>query len=133
MYAVMNDGSAWRAINQETDLLPNESLSWTIPVLMPTLAQVQASQICMLNSACQAAIVGGVVSTALGASYIYPSAMTDQQNLAANVVSSLLPSLPAGWTTKQMCCDASGAWDYRPHTAAQIQQAGSDVKVAIEV
>jgi hypothetical protein len=97
----------------------------------PTLAAVQANQVSVLNAACQSAITAGFVSTALGASYTYPSAITDQQNLSANVVSSLLPSLPSGWTSMQMCCDASGIWGYVKHTAAQIQQVGADVKAAI--
>ena len=94
----------------------------------PTVAQMQA----VIQTACQKAITGGITSSALGASYTYPTQMTDQANLTANVVSSMLPAAQvAGWTTPQMCCSSSGTWAYVPHTAAQIQQVGNDVKIAI--
>lgn len=85
-----------------------------------------------ITSCCNAACVTGVVSSALGTPHLYPSKVLDQQNLNASVVSSLLPGNTAGWTTQHMCQEvATGAWAYRPHNAAQIQQAGSDVKAGI--
>lgn len=96
-----------------------------------SLAQAQANQVTLINDACQALIVGGHNSSALGAVYTYPSSLTDQANLNANVVSSLLPDLASGWTTQQICLSSAGVWAYLPHTAAQIQQVGSDVKSAI--
>lgn len=105
------------------------------PVATPpqsaTLAEIQAQQIAVITQACAAAITGGFTSSALGAAHTYPSGLTDQANLAANVVSSLLPGLPSTWTTPQLCCDANGVWAYVAHTAAQIQQVGSDGKAAI--
>ena len=95
------------------------------------LAQAQAAQIAIITQACAGAITGGFSSSALGSAHTYPSGLTDQANLAANVVSSLLPGLPSTWTTPQICSDANGVWAYVAHTAAQIQQVGSDGKAAI--
>jgi len=96
-----------------------------------TLAQAQAAQISTVTAACAAAIVAGFASSALGAEHSYPSQMTDQQNLSASVLASLLPNLPTGWTTPFWCADTNGNWSYASHTAAQIQQAGQDGKAAI--
>lgn len=97
-----------------------------------TLAQVQAAQIATLAAQAQAAIVGGYSSAALGSAYTYPSTPTDQANMQASVVASLLPNLASGWTTPFWCADGTGAWAMRNHTAAQIQQAGSDGKAMIQ-
>ncbi len=104
---------------------------YSAPVVVPTLADLQANQVGIIAMACASAIVGGFTSSALGAPYTYPSNQTDQANMNANVVSSLLPNLPANWTTEQVCGDSGGVWQYRAHTAAQIQQVGSDGKAAI--
>lgn len=98
----------------------------------PTLAQVQADKFSALNTACAAQIYAGFTSTALGAAYTYPAKDKDQSNLVASVTASLMPNLPAGWTTNFWCADGTGAWAFRPHTAAQIQKVGLDGKTAIE-
>jgi hypothetical protein len=103
----------------------------TPPTAAQILATAQAAQIDLLNAACQAQIVAGFNSSALGASHTYPAQMTDQQNLSASVLASLLPNLPAGWTTPFWCADGGGSWSYANHTAAQIQQVGQDGKAAI--
>ncbi len=95
------------------------------------LVQAQQAQLAIVGAACAAAITGGFQSSALGKAYTYPSTQNDQANLNANVVSSLLPGLPANWTTLQICGDADGKWGYMPHTAAQIQQVGTDGKAGI--
>ena len=95
------------------------------------LIPAQNSKVAALTASCATVITAGFTSSALGAVYTYPSQLTDQQNLAANILSSLLPSLPAGWTTPQMCMNPTGVWSYVNHTAAQIQQVGSDGKIAI--
>lgn len=86
-----------------------------------------------IQSKCEDLITQGLVSTALGAPHTYPSKVIDQQNLAANVQRSILPANAAdpNWITWHMCADASGAWQFRPHNAAQIQQAGEDLANAI--
>ncbi|MGB8517038.1 MAG: hypothetical protein WCD45_04025 [Gallionella sp.] len=101
-----------------------------VPVL--SLAQVQTSQLAIVAANTAAAITSGIVSSALGTAYTYPSASTDQANLTANVVSSLMPQGgTANWSTPQLCKNIAGVWGYQMHTAAQIQQVGSDVKNAI--
>jgi hypothetical protein len=97
----------------------------------PTLAEARAAQIALLRDACAAEIVGGYSSSALGTPHLYPSTPTDQANMAASVLASLLPDLAAGWTTPFWCADADGAWSFAPHTAAQIQQAGIDGKAMV--
>ena len=95
------------------------------------LTPAQNSKISSLTTSCANAITSGFTSSALGTIYTYPSQIVDQQNLSANVMSSLLPSLPSTWTTPQMCMSSSGVWSYVNHTAAQIQQVGSDGKTAV--
>jgi hypothetical protein len=101
------------------------------PVASQTLAQAQAAQIAANSAACQAAITAGFKSSALGAWYTYPSKVTDQQNLNASVVASLIPGIPATWVTPFWCQDTNGNWTYVYHTAAQIQKVGQDAKGAI--
>lgn len=102
-----------------------------VPTTAQLLAQAQTAQIASLSRACAAAIVAGFTSSALGSAHTYPSGLPDQTNLTANVLGSLLPGLPSTWTTPQLCCDANGVWAYVAHSAAQIQQVGSDGKAAI--
>lgn len=97
----------------------------------PTLAEAKALQVSRVNAACQAAIYAGFTSSALGAPHSYPAKPQDQANLVASVMSSLLPNVQSGWTTPYWCADSDGKWSYAPHTAAQIQQVGSDGKAAV--
>lgn len=110
---------------------PSARHKWIDGAWIQDLNSAQQAQVAVISSACVTAITGGFQSSALGKAYTYPSQQTDQSNLAANVLSSMYPGLPANWTTLQLCADSNGAWDYRPHTAAQIQQVGSDGKAAI--
>lgn len=95
------------------------------------LASAQATQISILSFACATAIVAGFTSSALGAAHTYPSKTTDQQNLSASVIASLMPGLTSGWATPFWCEDVNGNWAWVNHTAAQIQQVGQDGKAAI--
>lgn len=97
----------------------------------PPLATVQAQANAALAAACGATIMGGFSSSALGAAYSYPSTPTDQANLAASVLDSMLNGSAPNWSTPFMCADASGTWARRPHTAAQIQQVGRDGKAFV--
>ena len=99
----------------------------------PLLITERANKAAEIRQACQAEIVSGFVSNALGLPYTYPSSLIDQQNLAANVLSSTLPAAQvADWATMQICADQSTppVWAYRPHTQQQIQQVGDDGKNA---
>lgn len=103
-----------------------------VPAPTPTAAQAKAdalqSKTAELTTACAKAITGGYASSALGSVYQYPSSLIDQQNMAASVLASTLPNLPHDWTTPFWCADSKGVWAFRDHTAAQIQQAGTDGK-----
>jgi hypothetical protein len=101
-------------------------------VRVKTLDELKADKLAELSAACANQIYAGFASSALGTEHIYPALDKDQANLAASVLSSLVPGLPADWTTRFWCKDYAGAWAFRPHTAAQIQRAGLDGKAAIE-
>ncbi|WP_431207520.1 hypothetical protein [Burkholderia cepacia] len=101
------------------------------PTAAQELAAAQAAQIAVINAACQAQIVAGFTSSALGAPHTYPSQLTDQQNLSASVLASVMPNLSSDWSTPFWCADAAGEWAYALHTATQIQQVGQDGKSAI--
>lgn len=62
------------------------------------LAQAQAAQAAVLNSACASQIVAGFTCSALGAVYTYPSSLVDQQNLAASITDSQLAQAAPAWT-----------------------------------
>ncbi len=79
----------------------------------PTLVQAQASQTATLMAACDAAITGGFSSTALGAAYTYPSAATDQANLAQTAAATGGGML--------MCESAANVWALVAHTQAEAQ------------
>lgn len=80
-----------------------------------------------LNALCRDFIRAGFISDALGAPHTYPFKETDQQNLNGSVVASLLESDPT-WTTPFWSMSQGGAWDFRQHNAAQIQQVGREGK-----
>lgn len=96
-----------------------------------SLEDAKAARIIFLTSACAAAIVGGYSSGALGSDHVYPSGVTDQINMMGSVTASLLPELAPDWVTPFWCEDSDGLWAYRPHTASEIQQAGSDGKAHV--
>lgn len=101
------------------------------PAPVPSLVDVQNAQIATLSAACQDCIYAGFTSSALGSEYSYPAKDTDQQNLTASVLSSLMPNNATDWSTPFWCADANGNWSFQMHTAAQIQQVGIDGKNAI--
>lgn len=98
---------------------------------VPTIEEARAERHEAIRLACAAEITNGFSSSALGEAHHYPSLETDQLNLTANVLSSLLPGLASGWTTPQIARSQDGGWSYHDHTAAQIQQVGTDCKAMI--
>lgn len=110
-------------------------LAWTAqgnkPEPLMSLSEAQTFKVAELEAACATEIASGFASAALGKVYQYPAKATDQSNLQASVLASLLPGLATDWTTPFWCQDAAGTWAYRPHTAAQIQRVGTDGKDAI--
>jgi hypothetical protein len=110
------------------DVLVQQAGVWHVITDSDQLAQVKAEAVTRLTADCAAAIVGGYSSDALGSSHLYPSAITDQINMMGSVTDSLLPGLPAGWSTPFWCADEAGGWAFRPHSAEQIQAAGASGK-----
>lgn len=96
-----------------------------------TLDAVKAERIASLRAACEASILGGFVSEALGSSHTYPSDIKAQINLMGSVTDSLIPSLPLDWKTPFWVCDEAGSWKWEMHNANQIQQAGRDGKANV--
>lgn len=107
-----------------------DALAW---IDTRTIEVIRSEKSAELNNACRDQIYAGYDSAALGAVHRYPANDKDQVNMIASVASSMYPNLPTDWWTPFWCADTAGAWAYRPHTAAQIQQAGTDGKSAILV
>jgi hypothetical protein len=84
-----------------------------------------------LSVECEKAILAGFKSSALGVEHTYPSDIKAQINLMGSVTDSLMPNLPADWSTPFWVCDDQGNWKWEAHTASQIQQAGRDGKAAV--
>ncbi|PPE78332.1 hypothetical protein C3941_19845 [Kaistia algarum] len=98
---------------------------------MPPLDTLRAAKLYDLSASCAAEIMGGYTSSALGSPHLYPSRPTDQSNMQASVIRSLLPGLAPDWMTPFWCADGAGEWSRRDHSAAQIQQAGQDGVTAV--
>lgn len=123
----------WQACisNQGAYIVQNGALVEAPQDPVVLLMQAQAAKVAELSAACKAVILSGFESSALGTTYSYPAKDTDQQNLASSVLASVLPGVAADWETPFWCADEQGAWAFRLHTAAQIQQVGKDGKAAI--
>lgn len=96
-----------------------------------SLSELKAERVADLRRACEAQIVSGFKSSALGKAYTYPSDVTAQLNLMGSVTDSLMPNLPSDWSTPFWVCDDEGNWTWGLHTSDQIQQAGRDGKAAV--
>jgi len=92
---------------------------------------VRALHIERMRVACEQQIVAGFMCAALGEAHLYPAKVQDQANLIASVTDSLMADDALGWRTQFWCADAAGAWEFRDHTVAQIQQVGKTGKAAI--
>lgn len=67
------------------------------PAPGPSLAAVQTTVISSLQSACQSAITGGFISSALGKTNYYGSLQTDQLNLQRMFATSQSGSTPSSY------------------------------------
>jgi len=141
-YCYCNNGAAMRLVEDGYEAQSGEAVFASSPseedlcAVFPgrtaaLLADAKSEQIAALSAACQASILAGFKSSALGSLHIYPAKTTDQLNLSASVLASLMPGLPPNWETPFWCADEVGDWAFAPHTAAQIQQVGQDGKAAI--
>lgn len=79
-YAINADGTSWRAINSDADLLPGETYSSTQPVLTPTLVQ---AQVAALAATYEEAISQPVsFTTATGVKQTYQTDPASRQKMA---------------------------------------------------
>lgn len=105
----------------EAGLVPPDG--WLAEDPGPSLGDVKAAQITKITRECEAAIVGGFESSALGQPHVYPCKATDQSNLQASVSAARQrPNQPFPF----WCQTPSGEWTYAAHTADQITQVGMD-------
>lgn len=95
-------------------------------------AVAQSAQQKILELSCQAEIVSGFTSSALGDPHRYPSTLTDQQNLSSAAMNTMLPKLAKDWSIDIWCADESGAWAKTTHSATQVQQVARDCHTFIE-
>lgn len=80
-----------------------------------------------LNSECEAMIVSGFTSNALGTAHRYQSDITDQMNLIGAEATGKDMDFKSGTENP----DGSITWEWKPHTAVQLKQVlddGSDYK-----
>ena len=104
---------------------------WVTQEWVPDLEGARSAKASAIDTTCRNTILSGFKSSALGAEHHYPAKLTDQSNLSGSIIDSLLPGLSADWVTPFWCMDATGVWEFRLHTATQIQQVGRDGKLAI--
>jgi hypothetical protein len=97
------------------------------PTSAEVLATAQADQLATLSLACEAAIVAGFSSIALGSVNSYPSALKDQLNMQTALAASQGQAIT--WTSN-LWCSAAGVWALAPHTPAQLQQVNTDFVTA---
>lgn len=88
------------------------------------MSAMKARKSAAISQCCADAITAGFPCDALGAGYRYPAKPNDQANLTGSVLRSMYSSNDATWRTPFWCADADGAWEFRLHTAAQIQHVG---------
>lgn len=100
----------------------NGSESWEVDI-----AKLKAEKVEEIKKACQNQIVGGFVSNAVGTEHKYPSEQIDQLNLSATVQRARLGADVSSELFYFLCQNmTTGEWGYVEHTAAQIEQVGTD-------
>jgi hypothetical protein len=114
---------------------PTSALEWhggphPIWVERGDMPAQRAHKAAAISQACADAITAGFPCDALGDQYFYPAKPNDQANLTGSVVRSMYPNIGPDWRTPFWCADGAGAWEFRLHTAAQIQHVGECAVVA---
>jgi len=97
---------------------PSDAHQWLDGEWVQHPSVVHSQQVAKVNEACESEIIGGFVSSALGAPYLYSSQLDDQLNLTGMIL--------RGMDGLYACRDESGAKEFRPHTAEQLHQVGDD-------
>lgn len=93
-------------------------------VVTQLLAPVQQAQIATIKAACQAQIVGGFSSSALGSAYNYPSDSVTQQNIQS--------AAQSGTSCGIWCENSSGVWAFMTHTPTELTKLFSDMATFIQ-
>ena len=104
---------------QGQEYLPDDSIELL-------LKKAQTAKVAELNIACEADVVNGFVSNALGSGHTYKSSRDDQLNL--------IGAKAAGTDTPLYCRPDGGEWEWVNHTSAQVQQVlddGKTIKTAL--
>lgn len=110
---LLDSQSRGMCIGRGTDGLP-----LTVDPSVRSVEQIYSDQKALINKACEAGIVGGFASAALGAVHQYSSQFDDQMNLTLAVLSDI--DMPYA------CTDEQGVRVLRLHTADQLRQVGED-------
>ncbi|WP_156302409.1 hypothetical protein [Methylogaea oryzae] len=103
--------------------------------IVPSLEAAKLTVRGKLREACRTAITGGIACDALGAPHQYPTQNSaenpDQLNLWA-VYNRATQHGDAGGPYWIVCQDVAGAWDARPHSAAQAIAVGDAVDAHVQ-
>ncbi|MGG7555027.1 hypothetical protein [Pseudomonas sp. ES3] len=101
--------------------MPGAGYEWKDGGWLKCAALIHGEQTGLINLACQAQILGGFSSDALGALHQYSSQMDDQLNLTGVIL--------RGLDSPYACRDEAGTKEFRGHTFAQLRQVGDDFTV----
>ena len=93
-------------------------------VVTQLLSAVQAAQIATIKAACQAQILGGFSSSALGSAYNYPSDSVTQQNIQS--------AAQSGTSCGIWCENSAGLWSFMTHTPIELTKLFSDMVTFIQ-
>jgi hypothetical protein len=100
---------------------PSALHHWRAGAWVKDAVQVHLVKVYEVNRACEAAIIVGFWSSALGEPHNYSSQLEDQLNLNGVIF--------RGVDTLYPCRDERGRKEFRPHTFAQIRQVSDDFTV----
>jgi len=92
----------------------------------PSISEARNASFEIIKSACENQILNGFNSSALGEIHHYPNNDRDQVNLSGSILRTTLPNTAPTDFYPFLCKDTNDVWDYRLHTAAQIQHVGVD-------
>ena len=96
----------------------------TFAPYVPPIAAARREQVDILRRHCEAEILAGFNSAALGSVHGYGSSRTDQANLTHDAIAGL--HADAAWVAPIFCADASGKAGMVDHTAEQAAKVLSD-------
>jgi len=95
-----------------------------------SLTELKAVKSEKIKKMAKSAIESGLICTALGSAYTYPTTFDDQKKLTALVVKTLLPGSDDAY--KVWCMNVDGKWKRRAHTKLQIQQVAQDISSHVD-